>query len=77
MDSPTQNERSQTQKMTQFTILMTEKSRKDKTTVIESKSRKEKSKQNITRDIEVKNNLTIARGELGGGSEESGLQELL
>ena len=27
------------------------------------KSTKEKSKQNITRDIEVKNNLTIARGE--------------
>ena len=29
-------------------------------------SRKEKSKQNVTRDIEVKNNLTIARGEWGG-----------
>ena len=26
-----------------------------------------KSKQNITRDIEVKNNLTIARGEWGEG----------
>ena len=37
----------------------------------------EKSKQNITRDIEVKNNLTIARGEWGGDSEERGLQELL
>ena len=30
-------------------------------------STEEKSKQNITRDIEVKNNLTIARGEWGGG----------
>ena len=30
-------------------------------------STKEKSKQNITRDIEVKNNLTIARGEWGEG----------
>ena len=28
-----------------------------------TKSTEEKSKQNITRDIEVKNNLTIARGE--------------
>ena len=37
----------------------------------------EKSKQNITRDIEVKNDLTIARGEWGGDSEERGLQELL
>ena len=36
-----------------------------------------KSKQNITRDIEVKNNLTIARGEWGGDNEERGLQELL
>ena len=27
-------------------------------------------KQNITRDIEVKNNLTIARGEWGGDSGE-------
>ena len=40
-------------------------------------STEEKSKQNITRDIEVKNNLTIARGEWGGDSEERGLQELL
>ena len=40
-------------------------------------STKEKSKQNITRDIEVKNNLTIARGERGADSEERGLQELL
>ena len=28
-----------------------------------TKSTKEKNKQNITRDIEIKNNLTIARGE--------------
>ena len=38
---------------------------------------KKKSKQNITRDIEVKNNLTMDRGEWGGHSEERGLQELL
>ena len=37
-------------------------------------STKEKSKQNITRDIEVKNNLAITRGEWGGDSEERGLQ---
>ena len=36
-----------------------------------------KRKQNMTRDIEVKNKLTIARGEWGGDSEERGLQELL
>ena len=36
-----------------------------------------KSKQNITRDIEVKNNVTITRGEDGGDSGERGLQELL
>ena len=42
-----------------------------------TKSTKEKSKQTITRDIEVKNNLTIARGEWGGDSGERGLQELL
>ena len=35
------------------------------------------SKQNRTRDIEVKNNLAITRGEWGGDSEERGLQELL
>ena len=40
-------------------------------------STKEKSKQNITIDIEVKNDLTIARGEWGGDSGERGLQELL
>ena len=36
-----------------------------------------KKETNITRDIEVKNNLTIIRGEWGGDSEERGLQELL
>ena len=35
-----------------------------------TQSTKEKNKQNITRDIEVKNNLTIARGEWGGDSGE-------
>ena len=35
--------------------------------MIESKSTKEKSKQNITRDIEGKNNLTISRREWGEG----------
>ena len=32
---------------------------------------RKKRKQNITRDIEVKNNLTMDRGEWGGDSEES------
>ena len=36
-----------------------------------------KSKQNITRDTEVKNNLTIARGEGGRDSGKKGFQELL
>ena len=40
-------------------------------------STEEKSKQNITRDIEVKNNLTLARGVWGGDGGERGLQELL
>ena len=40
-------------------------------------STEEKSKQNITRDIEIKNNVTIARGEWGGDSGERGFQELL
>ena len=40
-------------------------------------STEEKSKQNITRDIEVKNNVTIARGEWGGNTGERGFQELL
>ena len=38
---------------------------------------RKKRKQNITRDIGVKNNLTMDRGEWGGDSEERGLQELL
>ena len=42
-----------------------------------TESTKEKSKQNITRDIEVKSNLTITRGEWGGDSGERGFQELL
>ena len=42
-----------------------------------TKSTEEKRKQNITRDIEVKNNLTIARREWGGDSGKRGLQELL
>ena len=42
-----------------------------------TQSTKEKSKQNITRHIEVKNNLTTTRGEWGGDSGERGLQELL
>ena len=37
----------------------------------------EKRKWNITRDIEIKNNLTMDRGEWGGDSEERALQELL
>ena len=36
-------------------------------------STKEKSKQNITRDVEIKNIVTIARGEWGGDSGERGL----
>ena len=33
--------------------------------------------QNITRDIEIKNNLTIARGEGGRDNGGKGFQELL
>ena len=40
-------------------------------------STEEKKKQNITRDIEVRNYLTIARGDGGRDSGEKGLQELL
>ena len=40
-------------------------------------NRKKKSKQNITKDIEVKDNLTIARREGGRDSGEKGFQELL
>ena len=42
-----------------------------------TQSTKEINKQNITRDIEVENNLTIARGEGGRDSGEKGFQELL
>ena len=42
-----------------------------------TQSTKEKSKQNITRDIEVKSNLTIAKGEGRGDTGEKGFQELL
>ena len=38
---------------------------------------KRKKQKNITRDFEVKNNLTIVRREWGGYSGEWGLQELL
>ena len=40
-------------------------------------STKQTSKQNITRDIEIKNNLTIATGEERGRSTGKGFQELL
>ena len=36
-------------------------------------NRRKKSEQNITRDIEIKNNVTVARGEWGGESGERGL----
>ena len=49
----------------------------DKGQGLRKETEKKSSKQNITRDIEVENNLTIARGEWGGGSGERGLQELL
>ena len=42
-----------------------------------TQSTEEKNKQNITRDIEVKNNLKMGRGKWGGDSKEKGLQELL
>ena len=42
-----------------------------------TQSTKEKSKQNITRDIEVKSTLTIAKGEGRGDTGEKGFQELL
>ena len=40
-------------------------------------TKEKKAKQNITRDIEIKNNLTIARGEGREDSGEKGFQELL
>ena len=42
-----------------------------------TQSTEEKSKQNITRDIEIKNIVTIATREWGGDSGERGIQELL
>ena len=42
-----------------------------------TQSTKEKSKQNITRNIEIKSNLTITIGEWGVDSGKRGLQELL
>ena len=42
-----------------------------------TQSTKEKSKQNITRDIEIKSSLTIARREGKGDSGEKGFQKLL
>ena len=35
------------------------------------------SKQNITRDIEIKNNLTVTRGEVGWDNGGKGFQKLL
>ena len=40
-------------------------------------NKRKKNKQNITRVIEIKNNLIIARGDRGGDSGEKGFQELL
>ena len=40
-------------------------------------STKEKSKQNIIRDIEIKNNMTVTRGDVGEDNEGKGVQELL
>ena len=40
---------------------------------LDIKVTKEKSKQNITRDIEIKNVVTIATGDWGGDSGERGL----
>ena len=45
--------------------------------IINIRKKKKEIKQNITRDIEVRNNLPIASGEWEGDSEERGLQELL
>ena len=37
-------------------------------------STKQKSKQNLTRDIEIKNKLTVTRGEVGGDNAGGGGQ---
>ena len=42
-----------------------------------TQSQKEKRKQNITRDTESKNNLTVTRGEVGGDNGGKGFPELL
>ena len=38
-------------------------------------NKRKKNKQNIMRDIEIKNNLTVTRGEVGGNNEGEGFQE--
>ena len=38
---------------------------------------KTKKQGNITRDIEINNNLTVTRGEMGGDSKGKGFQEQL
>ena len=64
-------------------VMLSEKSQvvKDKYRMISpvsgTQSTKQISKQNITRDIEVKSNLTIARGEGGGDCGKKGFQEQL
>ena len=42
-----------------------------------TQSTKEKIKHNITRDIEIKNNLTVTRGEVGGDNGAKCFQETL
>ena len=40
-------------------------------------STKQIDKENMTRDIEIKNNLTVTRGEVGGDNGGKGFQEQL
>ena len=40
-------------------------------------NKRKKSKKNIIRDIEIKNNLTVNRGEVGGENGGKGFQEIL
>ena len=47
--------------------------RRKKETSNQKRMKKQEFKQNITRDIEIKNIVTIARGEWGGDSAESSL----
>ena len=42
-----------------------------------TQQRERRSRQNIPRDMDIKNNLTIARGEGAGDSREKGFQALL